>query len=278
MGNEDTIIEGVSDFSGQLAEAFSKNGFSLVEVMELCPSYGVKSNPGMRLKTVVENAGLKIGKFVDKEADFYNTNFKTNTKSLFNESDTIKTLFPTKLEKPIRLMLCGSAGEGVQSAAEFLLKAGITSGLNGTKKGSYPVTVGVGFSAAEIILSSDEILYTGSPKPDVICITSTDGLVYAQKTLANMTEGVVYIDSSLKVPEIKATVISFPFRERGGAKSASIYSVFYLLKLTNMISTEALLAVFNESRISKKFDLEKMFLALNEPVDGSLIGNKKITT
>ena len=260
-------IEGVSDFSGQLAEAFSKNGFSLVEVMEICPSYGVKSNPGMRLKNVVETAGLKIDTFVNREVDFYNTNFKPETKSLFNESDAIKTLFPVKLDKPVRLMLCGSAGEGVQSAAEFLLKAGITSGLNGTKKGSYPVTVGVGFSAAEIILSSDEILYTGSPKPDVICITSNDGLEYARKTLISMTEGVVCIDSSLPIPETKATVISFPFRERGGAKSASIYSIFYILKLTNMISTEALLHVFNQNKISKKFDLEKMFQALDEPAE-----------
>src|ERR1035437_890771 len=258
-------LEGISDFSAQLAEAFSRKGFSLVEVMEICPSYGVKSNPGMKLSKVIESAGLVIKKFVDREADSYKTEIKTEFKPLFDESDAIKTLFPTKLEKPIRLMLCGSAGEGVQAAAEFILKAGITSGLNGTKKGSYPVTVGVGFSAAEIILSSDEILYTGSPNPDVICVTSSDGLEYARKTLASMKGGKLFIDSSLKVPETKAEVIPFPFRERGGAKNSSVYSIFYLLKKTGMFPMEALLAVFNENKIAKKFDQEKMFKSLNEP-------------
>ena len=172
-------------------------------------------------------------------------------------------------------MLCGSAGEGVQAAAEFLLKAGITSGLNGTKKGSYPVTVGVGFSAAEVILSSEEILYTGSPNPDVICVTSADGLEYARKTLANMKGGKLFIDSSLKAPETKAEVIPFPFRERGGAKNSSIYNIFYLLKRTEMIPMEALLHVFNENKIAKKFDLGKMFQALEEPFYAEI--NEKTT-
>lgn len=261
-------LEGIADFSEQLAEAFSRKGFSLVEVMEICPSYGVKSNPGMKLSKVVEGAGLVIEKFVDREVAPYKTKIQKDSKSLFSESDAIKTLFPTKLEKPVRLMLCGSAGEGVQAAAELLLKAGIISGLNGTKKGSYPVTVGVGFSASEIILSSEKILYTGSPNPDVICVTSSDGLEYAKKTLTNMKGGKLFIDSSLKVPETNAEIISFPFRERGGAKNSSIYSIFYLLKETGIYPMEALLSVFNENKISKKFDLEKMLLSLSEQTDG----------
>ena len=269
-------LEGISDFSEQLAEAFSKKGFSLVEVMEICPSYGVKSNPGMKLSKVIENAGLIINKFVDREVDNYKTEVKTEFRSLFSESDAIQTKFPSKLEKPVRLMLCGSAGEGVQAAAEFILKAGITSGLNGTKKGSYPVTVGVGFSAAEIILSSEEILYTGSPNPDVICVTSSDGLEYARKTLANMKGGKLFIDSSLKAPDTKAEVIYFPFRERGGAKNSSIFSIFYFLTKTQLFPMDSLLSVFNENKIAKKFDQDKMFQALNEPFVDGLTDNKKV--
>ncbi|MCX6290256.1 MAG: thiamine pyrophosphate-dependent enzyme [Bacteroidetes bacterium] len=269
-------LEGISDFSEPLAEAFSRKGFSLVEVMEICPSYGVKSNPGMKLSNVVENAGLSIKKFVDKETEVYKTGIKKDLQPLFSESDAIVTLFPTKLEKPVRLMLCGSAGEGVQAAAEFLLKAGMTSGLNGIKKGSYPVTVGVGFSAAEVILSSEEILYTGSPNPDILCVTSADGLEYARKTLSGMKGGKLFIDSSLQVPETKAEIISFPFRERGGAKNSSIYGIFYLLMKTGMFPMEALLGVFNENKIAKKFDVDKMFQLLNEPwAEG--MSDKKMT-
>ena len=259
-------LEGIGDFSKQLAEAFSKKGFSLVEVMEICPSYGVKSNPGMKLSKVIEEAGLTISKFVDKESENYKTNLNSSSKPLFSDKDEIKTLFPAQLKKEVRLMLCGSAGEGIQGAAEMLLEAGIASGLNATKKGSYPVTVGVGFSASEIILSSEEILYTGSPDPDIICVTSEDGLNYAKKTLSTMKGGKLFIDSSLKVPETKAKIISFPFRERGGAKGSSIYSIFYMLKETGLFPMEALRHVFSENKISKKMDIEKMFQSFEEPV------------
>ena len=254
-------LEGVSDFSEQLAEAFSKKGFSMIEVMEICPSYGVKANPGMKLSKIVESAGLSIKKFVDNETEGYHTVVHADRKSLFSNDDAIQPGFSSTLYEPLRLMFCGSAGEGVQAAAEFLLKAGVNSGLHGTKKGSYPVTVGVGFSAAEVILSPEEILYTGSPNPDVICVTSADGLQYAKKTLAGMKGGKLFIDSSLDVPETKAEIFRFPFREQGGAKNSSLYSLFYFLKTTEILPMDALLSVFNENKIAKKFDLDKMFLA-----------------
>lgn len=270
-------VEGIGDFSEQLAEAFSKKGFSLVEVMEICPSYGVKSNPGMKLSKVVEGAGLVIEKFIDREKENYHAKINPENKSLFHEEDAIKTLFPSNLKKEVRLMLCGSAGEGIQGAAEMLLKAGIVSGLNGTKKGSYPVTVGVGFSAAEIILSPNEIFYSGSPNPDVICVTSADGLDYARKTLASMKGGKLFIDSSLQALETKAEIISFPFREKGGAKNSSIYNIFYLLKETGFFPMESLLSVFNESKISKKIDVEKMIQSFSEPFIDDSNATKKAT-
>ncbi len=41
-------IIGRGNFSDELAEAFKVNGFCLVDVVELCPSYGVKLNPGIK--------------------------------------------------------------------------------------------------------------------------------------------------------------------------------------------------------------------------------------
>ncbi|MCK4614071.1 MAG: hypothetical protein KAU14_04640, partial [Thermoplasmata archaeon] len=42
-------IIGVGDFSEELTEAFKADGLSLVEVVEICPSYGAKLNPGTKL-------------------------------------------------------------------------------------------------------------------------------------------------------------------------------------------------------------------------------------
>ncbi len=83
--------------------------------------------------------------------------------------------FDHSLSGKVSIILAGSAGEGVQSTAELLAQAAISCGLFVTKKGSYPVTVGVGFSLAEVIISTEEIHYTGITSIDAALVTSVEG-------------------------------------------------------------------------------------------------------
>jgi len=223
-------VLGIGDFSESLATAISRPGFCLVEVMEICTSYGVKSNPGMKLAKVVEEADLPVKVYADKQITGPSFKPRENTRSLLDLSPEIPVTVSHTLGHPVRIQLAGSAGERVQSAAEQFAISAIRAGLNATKKGSYPVTVGIGFSASDIIISPDEILYTGSPVPDVLIITSEDGLAYARTALDNMQTGLVFIDESLPVPDTKATLIRQPFRETAGAKEAAKYSLTYMLQ------------------------------------------------
>jgi hypothetical protein len=223
-------IIGIGDISDQLANAFVKPGFSLVEVMEICTSYGVKSNPGMKLSKVVEDAGLPVKVYADRNLSGPVLEFAKDPKSLLESKVQIQVAHSHNLDRTVRIQIAGSAGEAVQSAAEKFAVAAVSSGLNATKKGSYPVTVGIGFSAADIILSPDKILYTGSPVPDILIITSEDGLAYARTALGNMQKGLVFIDESLPVPDAKATIIRHPFRETAGVKEAAKYSLTYVLQ------------------------------------------------
>lgn len=75
------------------------------------------------------------------------------------------------------VLIAGSAGGGVQSAARMLAGAGILSGLYTTMKSDYPITVGTGYSVAEVILSRDKIHYSGLESPDVIIIVTEDGML-----------------------------------------------------------------------------------------------------
>ncbi len=223
-------VLGIGDYSDRLAVAFSKPGFSLVEVMEICTSYGVKSNPGMKLAKVVEEANLPVKIYADKQITGPSFKPRESTLSLFDLSPEIAVTVTHSLDHPVRIQLAGSAGERVQSAAEQFAIDAIRAGLNATKKGSYPVTVGIGFSASDIIISPDEILYTGSPVPHVLIITSEDGLAYAKGALENMKQGTVYIDSSLPVPNTSARIVQHGFRETAGAKEAAKYSLTYVLQ------------------------------------------------
>jgi hypothetical protein len=134
----------------------------------------------------------------------------------------------------------------------------MVSGLNATKKGNYPVTVGVGFSASEVILSPENILYTGIIIPDVLIITSTDGLEYATPALNKMISGLILIDDSLEIPESKANIIKVPFRRNAGARNSAMYSVFWYLNHSNIFPMDALKDVFLSNKISEKVKIESL--------------------
>ncbi|MFH1004472.1 MAG: thiamine pyrophosphate-dependent enzyme [Bacteroidota bacterium] len=248
----------IGDFSDDLVKAISVKGFSLLEIMEICPSYGVKSNQGMKLSNIVEDAGL--------ETKVYTTHHRQmmierrNTKSLFNEKDKIIVKHKSSLQQPLRISFCGSAGEGVQIAAEFLIKAAVLSGLNVTKKGNYPVTVGIGFSNAEIILSHKKILFTGSPNPDIMIITSQDGLTYGEKNAKQMNDGYIFIDSSLPNIDTNAKKIRSDFRLQFGHKNSILAAIFYFIIKTEIIPVQALIDVIKESNLAEKIPLDKMIL------------------
>ncbi len=252
-------ITGIGDISDQLAEAFSRDGFSLIEVMEICTSYGVKSNPGMKLKSLIQEAGIEIKVYADDQTKAYETNKKEDQPTLFSPKLGIDKEFTSQLVQAVRIFLSGTAGEGVQSGASLFVKAGMRCGLNVTKKGSYPVTVGVGFSASNIILSPEPILYTGAPRPDVIIVTSVEGLKFAQKLIDNATEDtLLIIDSSLETPTTNARLIVHHFREHFGGRYAILVGLYEYIRQSEAIPMEALHKQFLGSHMAGSEKLVKL--------------------
>jgi len=252
-----TRILGIGDFSDALAEAFSKKGLSVVEVLEVCPSYGMRSNPGMKLRKIAEDAGMDVKVYVDRERKGYTATFNPPGSLLLSTLADLPVRFASGIKHPVRIMIAGSAGEGVQVAAEFFAQAAVTAGLNVTKKGSYPVTVGVGYSVSELIVSPEEVLYTGSPTPDALIIVSKDGLGFSGPAAARMTGGLILIDSSLPVPQTGAIVNQMDFRNHSGARNASFFAMFCYLQQTGIFPVEALKQVIDESKLGTKIDTVK---------------------
>ena len=249
---------GVGDYSEAMATAFSTKGFSLIEVMELCPSHGIKMNPGMKVKQVVENAGLEVKVFASKDGNAYSPATRVTSNDLLGDKLEIEPMYTNSLDGRLSVILAGSAGGGVQSAADSFAKAAMLSGLHVTLRGSYPVTVGVGFSASQINVSPEPILYTGWPTPEVLIITSTDGATYARPTAAKMQNGLLLVDESLDVPPTGAEVIQAPFSARVGTKNNSIYALLWLLNHQRIFPLEALMEVLMTSGRSRNIKLEKL--------------------
>ncbi len=243
------------DFSDELAEAFTTKGFSLVEVVELCPSYGAKLNPKTKIEEWLENSGRIPGVWNNEDRKYFSLPLRENLTSLFDRIQPIEVTEQITDKKRISIILGGSAGEGVQSAAEYFVRAAIQSGFYATKKGSYPVTVGVGFSTAEIILSSEEIFYNGITTPDVAIIVSKDGLMHNQQLIKNMEKGTVFLDESLEIPATAANIVSQNFR-KVGSMNATLYALFYFVKESKIIPLNNFYNVVQQS--SQKISIEKI--------------------
>jgi 2-oxoglutarate ferredoxin oxidoreductase subunit beta len=225
------------DISDKLAGAFAVKGFSIVEIVSPCPSYGVKGVKDLADMGIVE-LELKREREPMKAV-------ARESKSLVKTE--LATMFESKLTDRVAVVLSGSAGEGVQSAAELLAEAAILSGLKTTKKGDYPITVGTGFSLAEVILSERKIDYTGIQKPDVIVVTSDDGFARVRGLLASGESTLIVADSSLPI-EAKGNVVARDFRGAAGRKGACLAAIAFWLGRSNAIPVDALREVTKKSK------------------------------
>ncbi len=246
-------VVGLGDFSDVLRQALEREGFALVEVLEICVSYGVKMNPDLRLKELAQEAGYEPGVWTGPPRPVFRPS-RRETPSLL-EIPAVPAGYSSPLEGRMALILAGSAGEGVQQAAELLAQAAMAAGLYATKKGSYPVTVGVGFSTAEILLSRTPIFYHGVPQPDVMVVTSADGLANQRERIRRMTGGILWLDGSLPVPETGAEVRVADFRGRAGARNAALYALLTVLREIGVIPPEAFLETVRASPIGRHIDL-----------------------
>ena len=245
-------VLGIGDFSSALEEALAVEGFALVEVLELCTSYGLKMNPSLRLRELATRTGHAPGRWTGDDREALRLAPRLTRPSLLEEGEInrVTVQYRAALKGQFGLVLEGSAGEGVQRAAELFVLAALASGLHATKKGSYPVTVGVGFSTAEVVVSRDPISYHGISKPDYCVITSEAGLIHNLSRIGNMSRGAVWLDQSLEPPDTGADLHVCDFRGRAGPRNAALLGLLTFSRETGVIPTEAVVAMVRESSIS----------------------------
>ncbi len=248
-------VVGLGDYSATLRDALATEGFALVEVLELCIAYGARLNPDLRLREFAKQAGYEPGVWVGEARPAFRLPRREGQPDLLALKGT-PVRFASPLAGRMAILLSGSAGEGVQQAAELFARAGLACGLAVAKKGSYPVTVGVGFSTAEIILSRDPIGYHGVARPDAVLITSEDGLRHSVGRIRELDRGLVWLDESLTAPPTGAEVRRRDFRGRAGARNAAIYALLTFARETGIVPAEALVETVRESAIGKHVPVE----------------------
>ena len=216
------------NFESTLTEAFKVDGFSLVEISSLCQPYGAGKMTELEAWTEEEEV------LRNKRAPLPPP-FKATT-SLITDEDILTAEFTSNIKDRYGIVMAGSAGGGVQAAGKLLANAGILSGLESTMKGEYPITIGTGFSVAEVILSRNPINYTGLEKPDLAIILTQDGLNKIKDRLD--TDSEILADTSLELEGFN-NVTYLNFTKIGRKKGAVLSAITYWMIKSGLLPKES---------------------------------------
>ena len=105
------------------------------------------------------------------------------------------------------VILLGSAGQRIITAGELLCIAGLTAGLKTTQKNEYNITVLRGPSISELILSPDEIDYTGIDVPSVVVALDQEGVDRRASMFKQLTKDVLIIQvGGVRLPASQARI------------------------------------------------------------------------
>ncbi len=229
-----------------LKKAIETEGFSIVEAASLCPSYGMKRMNEL-IEVVEEENILEHQRPATKIID-------QQTKNLLDSTPRITQKYQADLKERKGILIAGSAGGGAQSVARFLAMAGIYAGLETTMKGEYPITVGTGFSVAEVIFDRNPINYTGLEKPDYFIIVTPEGL---NKVMSKLNkDSKIYIDEKLATEELLAAypnMIAVPFGKMANRKSTALAAATYVLNKENILPIDALKEAVGTHRLKDIF-------------------------
>jgi len=253
------------DLAEEIEKAIRFNGFSLIDMWGICPGRFTKRNKltpkdiDNSLSALPSKKGVVSGN-VRKE-------YSQHYKELADSRKTINT--PVKIEASLiplntdrqEVIILGSAGQRIVTAGEILCLAGLSAGLNATQKNDYPITVLRGHSISELVLSSEEVGFTGILNPDVIVVLSQEGVDRRKNFFDTLDEETLILQvPEVKIPSCKAKIMQIDFKAQGiKSQDRAMASLSILAKLNKVISLEmlqsALKVRFKDSALSMSLEL-----------------------
>jgi 2-oxoglutarate ferredoxin oxidoreductase subunit beta len=238
------------DLPDLLARAIAHEGFSLLDIWELCTAYFVPNNDFSKaaLLGTLESLHLQTGILQTTDYPEYSRAYRQTYVAQAQggrpmSPEPLPTLYQHRLTSPLRLVIAGAAGQKIKSTAGLLGVGAMLSGLCVTQRDDYPVTIMSGHSVAEVILSPEEIFYTGIPKPDALLLLAPEGLKVVRSQLAALTsQDTLYVHTALLPLETPARVVPLDFARAGGVdrRSLAAAAIAAFLRHTNVYPLEAL--------------------------------------
>jgi pyruvate/2-oxoacid:ferredoxin oxidoreductase beta subunit/Pyruvate/2-oxoacid:ferredoxin oxidoreductase gamma subunit len=199
-----------SDLAERIAQGMRHAGFALLDVWELCTAYYTPRNDMNKREfmDLLSSSGMPSGLLVEKQRPEFAASYGERSKAVAPpQRMVIERAFASSLDRQIGIVIAGSAGQKVKSAATMLARAGVLSGLDATQKDDYPITVMTGHSLSEVNLSRKRIEYTAIDDPDYFAVISEEGLKKSRQWISRLSASCnLYVDHSFQIPDTRARV------------------------------------------------------------------------
>ncbi len=205
-----------------LASAIQNDGFSLVDIWELCTAYYVPNNRFN--KSTLENSlaaqhfstGIIHQSSSPEYSQAYRQSVADEAGKMPMPARTIQPKYKSKLDQRLGIIIAGAAGKKINSAATLFCRGAVLSGLYATQRNDYPVTVKSGHSISEVILDPTAIKYTGIKKPEVMIVLFKEGVNSVRRQLAAMDAmDTLIINRELLPIHTKARQVVVDFKQTG---------------------------------------------------------------
>jgi pyruvate/2-oxoacid:ferredoxin oxidoreductase beta subunit/Pyruvate/2-oxoacid:ferredoxin oxidoreductase gamma subunit len=241
-----------SGFGKNLAEeiqsAIEYEGFSVMDIWGICPGRYTKKN---RLNTkMIDDALAKLPPLEGIVAENIRPEYGQQYRKMAAIQKTaarpavIKAQYEAPQVGRQEVILLGSAGQRVITAGEILCIAGLTAGLKTTQKNEYNITVLRGPSISELILSPEEIDYTGIDMPSAVVALDQEGVDRRRGLFKHLAKDALVIQiNGVTLPASKADIHQVDLKNLGIKRTDwALASLGVLAKLNRIMSAEMLKA------------------------------------
>ncbi len=205
------------DLPDRIADAVRQPGFAMLDIWDMCTAYYLPRNQLKKkdLTGMMERLGLQAGVLTDRPRPEYGIQYRemhAEAKQAARTRPQIRAKYAHAVKRQTGIVIAGSAGQKIRSAAGLFAQAGMFADLNATQKDDYPITVMTGHSITEIILSPERIDYTAIESPDYFVVISEDGLKKSRGRLEKLASTTtLYAEETLDLPATDAKVVRLPF-------------------------------------------------------------------
>lgn len=233
-----------------IAQAIQYDGFALLDIWELCTAYYVPENDFNRaaLEQTMAGLGHQPGLVHLEERPEYVAAYRAGLASLAGQAPLparpLDVTFTSDVDRPMRLVIAGAAGQRVRTAANLLATGGVLSGLWAAVRDDHPITVRTGFSLAEVILAPEPILYAGADEPDAVALLAPEGVARIRGLLGRLAPDTrVFASDDLGAVATTGRLEGFdlpPAARARARKSLATLAVGRLVRALDLFPPEAL--------------------------------------